>query len=156
MFRVIRLLSRDRWRKSLENEAISVLRHDDVRKNQGARLVLLRLLGAVLCGSLPRSAPAEVLPVLVARGHLRGLLSGANRMRSPESLQPPDSGRDCLCRGTLHHKAREGLRQASESAMIPRSVFPAVPRLSLQGSSNTGEFSRLLPFVSGICCIYIN
>ncbi len=131
MFRVIRLLSRQGWRKSFRNEANPHLRRN-AENSERPGLVLLCLLGSVLRCSSPGSAPAEVFSFLLPRGDLRSLLFGTDRLRSSASLQPQSAGGVGFCRKALHHQTREGLRKASEIAMISRPVLPAVTCLSVE------------------------
>lgn len=120
MFRVIRLLSRQGWRKSFRNEANPHLRRN-AENSERPGLVLLCLLGSVLRCSSPGSAPAEVFSFLLPRGDLRSLLFGTDRLRSSASLQPQSAGGVGFCRKALHHQTREGVLKASETALIPRS-----------------------------------
>ncbi len=108
------------WRKTPNYDRYAILRRN--AKNDGRpRVVLLCLLGAVLRVAAPGNAPAEVLPVLLARCDLRGLLPGADWLRSRTPLQPQSAGWVCFRRKALHHQTREGLLKASEIALISRS-----------------------------------
>lgn len=111
------------------------------RKNQAQRI---RVLRRVLLASAPGDAEAEVLPVLVARRHLRGVLGGADWLRSRSPVQPQGAGRSCLCRKALHHQARSCLLKASETPQI-RALVPWVVCLVVS-CLKSGTASKSRPF----------
>ncbi len=93
-----------------------------IRRNAKRNRRPPRLLGTVLRSSASRKAEAEVLPVLVNRCNLRGVLRGADWLLARSSLQPQSAGWLCVCRKALYYQTREGLRKASEMPLISRSL----------------------------------
>lgn len=128
------------WRKTSNYDRTQNLRRN-AKNEVRPRLGLPQLLRAVpQCATAPGNATAEVLPVHFARGNLRGLLPGADWVRSRTPLQPKSAGRLCFCRKAMYHQAREGLLKTSvidkvalqckETALISRFGSPAVTCLS--------------------------